>query len=162
MSAAPRYADLRAVMCELLAPDVAIDEPDLSDDWLEACKNAGLPASRYQSVPPRQLLRDMEALGEAVREVYRGVNGTGLPVSRWGGRGYVPRTQAAAVRVEPRPSLTTKRARKAAESQVKNVGTERAKPPAGVSLACLRQELAQVRGQLQRLESQLSVLEGRA
>lgn len=134
--------DLHALMRDLLAPDVAIPESDLADDWLDACKNAGVPASRYQSVTARNVLRELETAGDAIREVDRGSNGAGLPVTRWGGRGFVPRTVHVAVRVEPKVKLEPKR------PKARNIA-----PPD--RYACLAQELAQGRSQLNRIESQL-------
>lgn len=139
--------DLHALMRELLAPDVAILESDLADDWLESCKNAGVPAIRYQSVTARNVLRELETAGDAIREVDRGSNGAGLPVTRWGGRGFVPRTVHVAVRVEPKAKPEPK------PPKGRNIAPARIDP-----YACLRQELAQVRSQLNRIESQLQAM----
>jgi hypothetical protein len=142
------YADLLYTMRELLASDIAVDEADLCDDWLEAVKDAGIPASRYQAMPARQVLRQLEKTGDAVREVDRG-NGVNIAITRWAGRGYVPRTfpmsGQPASKAPPKPKTSPRWAAKPQDL-----------PPPSVEY--LLRELAQVRSQLQRIEAQIEAM----
>lgn len=140
-------AELLDVMRDLLASDVAISDADLADDWLEACKNAGIPASRYQAMPARQVLRQLEKVGDAVREVDRG-NGVNIAITRWGGRGYVPRTfpvLGPASKAQPKPKPSPRMAAKPQGLEAPGV-------------EYLLRELAQVRSQLQRIEAQIEAM----
>ena len=147
-------AELLDVMRDLLASDVAISDADLADDWLEACKNAGIPASRYSAMSAREVLRAMESKGDAVREVDRNGNGAGIPKTLWGGRGYVPRTAFVAARTAPAPKREPK-----AKPRPANIAPQISALP----LDHVLREIAQLRAQLQRLESQVEVMaRGRA
>lgn len=150
-----RHADLLDAMRDLLDPTIAIPESDLADDWLDSVKDAGIPASRYQAMPARLVLRTLESSGDAVREVDRSANGTGIPTTRWGGRGYVPRTAFVAARTAPAP----KREPKAKPVRPANIAPQISALP----LDHVLREIAQLRAQLQRLESQVEVMaRGRA
>lgn len=149
-----RYADLLDAMRDLLDATIAIPESDLADDWLDSVKDAGIPASRYSAMSAREVLRAMESKGDAVREVDRNGNGTGIPKTLWGGRGYVPRTAFVAARTAPAPKREPK-----AKPRPANIAPQISALP----LDHVLREIAQLRAQLQRLESQVEVMaRGRA
>jgi hypothetical protein len=141
---ADRYADLRQQMMELLSDEIAIPQTDLIDDWRRACFDAGIPASRIESASPAALLRELESSERAIRDMLV-VDGQRVKSVHWAAAGY---TSPTIERAKERRART--------EREARTIRAENAGKRIGDPLESVREEVAELRARLEKLEARLS------